>query len=58
MNSGDGSADIPRVMTRNYESALKALADQVGYTKSLQGAHGHFWEQDYAINQYYQIDWR
>ncbi|MCR4885531.1 MAG: LCP family protein [Clostridiales bacterium] len=58
VNSGDGSADIPRVMTRNYESALKALADQVGYTKSLQGAHGHFWEQDYAINQYYQIDWR
>ena len=57
-NAGDSSASVPKVLTKNYESALKALADQVGYTKSLQGSHGHFWEQDYAINQYYQIDWR
>ena len=57
-DGGNGSAGIPKALTRNYDNALSALAKQVGYTNSLQATHGHFWEQDYAINQYYQIDWR
>lgn len=57
-DGGDSGAGIPKAVARNYEDALSALAKQVGYTGSLQANHGHFWERDNAINQYYQIDWR
>ncbi len=58
VEDGDYRAAIPTPLRKNYERSLQALAEEVGYTESLNFTHGHFWEQDYAINQYYQIDWR
>ena len=58
VEDGDYRAVIPTTLRKNYERSLQALADAFGYTESLNCTHGHFWEQDYAINQYHQIDWR
>lgn len=58
VEAGNRKAAISTPLRKNYERSLQALGDAFGYTQGLSFSHGHFWEQDYAINQYYQIDWR
>ena len=57
-DAGDWRASISGALKKNYERALQKLADQFGYTDGIYYTHGHYWEQDSAINQYYEIDWR